>query len=64
MNNDLLTKSSAELSYEILRLRACITAHCDAAGHNLCWHHLTLRSRLKMAMDSADALRTLCCAQL
>ena len=56
MDDDLVTKTTAELVDEVRRLRAGIRAHRDATGHALCWHHPALWGLLPEQVAPAIAV--------
>lgn len=48
--------SRKQLAEEVKRLRAGIRAHCDASGHDLCWHHPQLCELLPERVEPAIAV--------
>lgn len=51
MDEDLESKSRAELIDEVKRLRSGIRKHRDSSKHELCWHHPDLWALMPEKID-------------
>ena len=56
MDDDLASMTREALIAEVVKLRAGIRRHRDAAGHELCWHHPALWSLLPERTDPLPAV--------